>query len=273
MAESTGDAAGAEARGPDDDQIFDEIVEAIQRTAAAPSEAKDADDDGVRQRAIDIVEEVRDDETMREGMKDMQALSFSIGAPLFRGLFAALVAASTASDARKRQWLRTAKDADTGRGNVGCMEFGVPAGPGGPATKAYAVLRPCAADHDLGAQLQKLDSRLGPKARHRLREELSVLRVLGLRVFADMCTRLKRTIAAVLKKVPGDYTIEQFATLTTDPANTTMLTGVPAAGRIGIFIDLESEIETEKPGAGSGGSGSGGGGREETRQGLAASLS
>jgi hypothetical protein len=231
---------------------LDELVAALGRQRGA--EFSEAELAAARARAQEIVAEARnngkDPAELVQGLRDMQNLTISIGLPVPRILFREMVAAARANPGRKKTWGRQlARMSDVQE--TGCIGVDFFDTQTRAANKAYLVLDACGADHDLGAQLDRLFARVGADKRDELREHLSMLIHLGREAYGHMSVAARPILTEIAKKVPAaDGRPLDFLALRVDPANTTLYLDAPGAQRVGIFVRFEDDVDTAFAGAG-----------------------
>lgn len=204
--------------------------------------------DGVQTRAREIVDKARADGTSPlDGMEDMHKLTLSIGVVVPRVLFAGAIAASTATAARKKSWMKQIGNMDP---DVGCIKVDFLNSETGDADVAYLRLEECGADHDLGAQLEKLYAVIKPENRAKVMEQLSMIVFLGRSAYGQMFVKLRPILDKIARKVPANASADAsaekpfaFRDLEVDYANTTLHTTIPGTRRVGIFVRLSAEVD------------------------------
>jgi hypothetical protein len=216
LTEAELDAARARAR-----QIIDE-------TRAAQAEAKAAGDE---------------DAGALAGMQDMHALSLSIGLPVPRILFDQIIEASTATPARKKTWRRQVQAMSDVK-ETGCIQADFFDTRTREKNTAYLVLEECGEDHDLGAQLDKVFSRIAPEKQDEIKKHLSMLIYLGRSAYGQMMMKMMPTLSKAVKKIPIDAEEKEFdpRVLGVDPTTTTLVVTLPGTRRVGIFVRLADEV-------------------------------
>jgi len=246
---------------PNDDvaDLFDELTldELTERAAeaqrAAGTELSEADLDAVQVRAREIIAETRESQRLAAseakasgteaagplaGMDDMHALSLSIGLPVPRLLFSQAINASSATKGRKKAWLRELKVMSDVK-ETGCIQADFFDTQTREQNTAYLVLEECGEDHDLGAQLDKVFSRVAEDKHDDIRKHLSMLVYLGRSAYGQMMMKMVPLLTKLGKKLPDGFDPRQ---LVIDPDNTTLSLNIAGTRRVGIFVRLADEI-------------------------------
>jgi hypothetical protein len=123
---------------------------------------------------------------------------------------------------------------------VGCMEVDFFNAELGRKDKAYLVLDECEADHDLGAQLDKLRRHVAAEKWPEVVRSLSMLVFVARSVY-ETVARDKADL--VRRMCPG---AEGVLAYKVDPSNTTLFVdAIPQ--RIGIFVRMEDEVKNLSP--------------------------
>lgn len=232
-----------------EDLTFDELAEqAAQALHNQTGEVlSDAALDEVRTRAREIVSGTSA-ETPRgalpgalEGMQDMHNLTLAIGLPVPRILFAQMVEAAAASAGRKKVWLRQLKDMSAVR-ETGCIQVDFYDVQAGKKNTAYLVLEECDENHDFGAQLDKVYSRIAEDKQDEIRKHLSMLVYLGRSAYGQMLVKNGPTLAKITQHLPPGDDGKPFdpRVIGVDPANTTLYISLPKTKRVGIFVRFAS---------------------------------
>jgi hypothetical protein len=248
--ETTGDSVA---------DLFDELTigELAERAAdaqrAAGTEVSDADLDAAQVRARTIIAEtrraaadVKESGTMLAhvpapplaGMDDMRDLSLSIGLPVPRILFTQAVGASTATKGKKKAWMRGI-GAMSDVSETGCIQADFFDTSTQAQNTAYLVFDECGDAHDLGAQLEKIFSRVAADKHDDIKKHLSMLVYLGRSAYGQMMMKMAPLLADLGKKLPNDF---DSRLLVVDPDNTTLSLNIAGTRRVGIFVRFASEI-------------------------------
>lgn len=234
------------------DELAENAAEAMRRQNGGAG-LTDADVEAARARAREIIDETRAAESKKApgggaagplaGMHEMHALSLSIGLPVPRILFGQMVEASTATAAQKKAWHRQLKGMSKVK-ETGCIQADFFDTGTQEKNTAYLVLEECGEDHDLGAQLGKIYSRIPPEKQGEIRRHLSVLIHLGRSAYGQMLKKMMPVLHKVGKKIPAQGGDKPFdpCVLGVDPANTTLFIMPPGTRRVGIFVRLADEI-------------------------------
>lgn len=180
------------------------------------------------------------------GAKDAKNLMLSIGLPVPRILLRELVKRAPGLGEKEKKKLGARIERLMGVRETGSIEIKFhDATKNGPNT-AYLVLQECPPDHDLGAQLDKLYSRIPEAKQDEIRKHLSVLFHIGRNTYVSAVEDPANVllVGTLLKHYPKDS--EACPTqLRTDPKNTTLFLH-PEWTRAGIFVRLESELAPAK---------------------------
>ena len=198
-------------------------------------------------RARKLVDEARADPSKnpRDGLEAMRNLALSIGLPVPRILLAEMIKASSASASRKKKLIaRLPKISEVSE--TGCIKVDFPVTKNGKSSHdtAFLVLDQCAPDHDLGAQIYKLFSRISADKQDEIRKHLSMLIALGRRSFGTVVAENKNLLKEIANGLPADFPVTR---LMIDTKNTTFFMAAPCKTRVGIFIRFESELADSLP--------------------------
>ena len=195
-----------------------------------------------RTRARELVAGVRaGEDPPLAGLRDMQLLAQAMGLPVPRILFAEMIARCSATTERKRAFSRGLKDMSP-LTETGCISTDFLDRTTGAAGKAFLVLEPCEADHDLGAQLDPFYARIPPEKQEDIRQFLSMLVYMGRQTFHHMLETKRALVGEITKKLPEGF---DPSALGVDPANTTLFLPPPCSQRVGIFVRYLDEMGTE----------------------------
>jgi len=242
-----------------EDETLEELTDKI---AASQKEAgKDLSEDDIKAaqaRAKTIIQETREAQqlaketsgqadTPLDGMEDMRALSLSIGLPVPRILFAQLVKATTSSTRdQKRDWIRKIMALSEIKA-TGCIQVDFLDNTTKEKNTAYMVLDVCGKDHDLGAQLDKVFSRVSSEKQEEIRKHLSMLIFLGRSAYGQLMVEGTTLLMDIAKTLPPSKNPFDPRQLVVDPTNTTLYLDIPGTRRVGIFVRLASELKEEAP--------------------------
>ena len=211
--------------------------------AGAPADAEPPGADGapdeaaVRARAAQLVAGA--DEDSIAGLRDLQNLTLSMGLPAARALFRHMVDAAGVQGAA-RPLLMAEIRAFSPVTEVGCMQVDFTGTDGAPGV-AYLLLDQCPREHDLGAQLDKLQARVPDKKWPEVLKHLAALLAIGRRVYADLARQQLPLIRRIFGAPAGDPCSPMLA-LRVDPANTTLYLDPDWPLRVGLFVYLDSEL-------------------------------
>lgn len=223
------------------DEVADRAADALsaERRAAGLTDLTEAEREAAEERARGLINEASgDSDGALAGMQDMHNLSLSIGLPVPRIIFGALIEETSAPGGRKKAWRRKLKQMSEVQ-ETGCIQVDI------QDATVYLVLDGCGPDHDLGAELDKVYSRT-PEDRHEeIRKHLSVLVYLGRAAYAQMMIKMDDLLQEVGKKFPAPDSFDPRV-LGIDPANTTFYSPSASERRVGIFVRLSDETGSEK---------------------------
>jgi hypothetical protein len=202
---------------------------------------------------------------LREMRRLQLELTLAVGMAVPLTLIRQMIERAGARAEQAGAWMRQLKRVSVVEG-VGCISVEFPDRRLGRSNTVYLVLAECGADHDLGAQLGKLYSRIPEACQAEIRKQLSILVHLGRAAYRHAVAAMTPAIVAIAecsakKNAGGSSLPDAFSTpntrvnaynpliLAVDAANTTLY--VPRAGprRVGIYVRLAEEVEpaSEKP--------------------------
>jgi hypothetical protein len=221
-----GDAPGGEQRGPTAEEI-----------AAG------------RERAMRMLEGMKPEERkeMAEGMKDLQNTMVASALPAVRTLFHHML---TASDLRGGAKARAAqKIAEFSPiTEAVCLKIDFYDRLAGRARTAYMLLAQCPKEHNLGAQLEKVKTRIVPEKWPQILQHLSMLVFTARSLYAQIATHNQ----ALLQEMVGERQ-KEYSTVKIDNANTTIYLNAGWPNRIGILVRLDDEVGAADEASGAGG--------------------
>lgn len=178
------------------------------------------------------------------GAADMRALSFAIGAPAARVLGGELIRRCGLPEARRRRLARRLEARLAARApDACCITVDFRDAAGAPAA-AYLYLGGCGADHDFGAELERLYARLGPDLeaqqakRAEILKHLSVLVLLGRTAYADVFLTGADLFGPAVAAMPAGF---DPLVLEVAYVNTTLYLRPPCEARVGIFVRFAGE--------------------------------
>jgi hypothetical protein len=216
----------------------DEVAPAATAEATAPATAEATapeDEASLRARAEQFAQTLRREDV--EGLKDIQNHMISMGLPATRALLRQFVEHSTAAGSPEQtRALKAVADLSPVT-EVGCMRVDFHDRIANCGNTAYITLEECPRDHDLGAQLGKLQSRCAEAKWPEVLTHLSRLVFFGRSVYAQSARALQPELGAAFVRYPG---------VQVDAANTTLYLEEAWPRRAGIFVRLRDEIKTPK---------------------------
>ena len=232
-----------------EDVLWEEVVGQATEDRSDGGTLTEDDVQLARTRARSLVQGIREGEAPPlAGLRDMQLLARAMGLPVPRVLFAEMILRCSASAERKRVFSRGLKDMSP-LSETGCISTDFFDRTTGAAGKAYLVLEPCGADHDLGAQLDPFYARIPPEKQDDIRQFLSMLVYMGRQTFHHLLETKRTLVEEITKKLPDGF---DPSALEVDPANTTLFLPPPCTQRVGIFVRYQDEVESAPPPAGGG---------------------
>lgn len=179
-----------------------------------------------------------------EGLKDLRALTLTMGMPSARKILKQLIDFGIAPDPVK-QSLRDAVDRISPEMKEhGCQEITFFNKAKGKEDKIYLVADECDANHDLTAQLNKMAPHIPVARRPEINHHISVLVYIVRSVFAKVVKENESLLKDILRYVPSSERLNINA-LQVDPRNTTLCFHPHTPRRVGIFVKMSDEVEAE----------------------------
>ena len=178
-----------------------------------------------------------------DGMRDMRALTLSLGLPAARLCLKHLVEFGAAPDPVKRS-LCASIDAVSEITEHGCQEVTFYNKAKGREDKAFLLLDECLAGHDLTAQLDRLAPHIAVARRPEINKHLTALVFLGRSAFAKVCEENRPLVADILSYLPAADRID-ISKLYVDPRNTTLCIHPRTPKRVGIWVRFLDELPAE----------------------------
>lgn len=193
-------------------------------------------------RAREMLEE---NPEMREGFRDLQALTLVMGLPATRALLRQMVTRSGIRGAKKGDSLRAIRELSE-YNQHGCMQVDFYNLQQGGMDVAYLMVDECPRTHNLDLQLGKIRDLVRPDVFAQIIKHLSALVFTVRTVYA----KLVSDQIPLLQTFWGEKAdLTPYLNLKVDPANTTLWLVEDWPTRVGIFIRLRSETG-ELPAAG-----------------------
>ena len=254
MATSEQEVTGTHARrdsaadpGPESAKILDKALDrALSDYHDMGRDVSSEDIADVRMRAHRLIQESRargvTGATIRRDQDEMNMLSLAAGLPVPRILFTHMVDCATATPKQKKVWRRTLKKMATNAvaTKTGCIQIKFYDTTECANNTAFFVFDRCGADHDLGAELTKIYSRMLPDKHQAIRDNLSTLLFLGRSAYYHMFTANSEILDKITKRLPEEFNYEM---LRVDLSNSTLCLPPPCTVRVGMYIRFLSEIE------------------------------
>ena len=192
-------------------------------------------------KAKEFIEQVGATEEDREGLRSLQNLTLSMGLPTARACFRAMLEANSAS-AAVRAWATREIAAFSPVTEVGCMQVDYFDKTAGRPATAHLVLDECPRDHDLGAQLARLRSRVNEEKWVEVIKHVSMLVHLGRSIYAQIAERSKPLIRRIYGR-PADHDCAAEMQLGVDSRNTTLFVDPRWPTRVGIFVHINGAAD------------------------------
>ena len=187
---------------------------------------------------VDASPEVRDraralvDTLGAEGAADMRALSRRMGIPVARVFLAEMIRHGPAAE-RDRLAALVAAIPDIGAAaGSGCVQIEF------PTFVAYIMLDACGADHDLGAQLEKIYAHIPEAQQAAVTKHLSFLFGVGRTIYDRVVCENLALVTEIADSLPEGFNPRDVAV---DLANTTMYLAAPCVRRVGLFVDCRKK--------------------------------
>jgi hypothetical protein len=240
----------------DDDAVAGDVVAADDDNVAVADDAiadDTADDDGAGAGAatVSITEEalaaakneVDVDKALaavnlsKDGLQDMQKMFLALGLPLTRIIFEQMVEAAGLAGAEKDVAMRAIAGMSP-LTEVCCMR--VDFNDGAPDT-AYIVFDRCPREHDVGAQLARLQRRLPPEKWNDILKNVS----FQLHMIRMVYGNLARDHSELIRTISGGAP-EKYFDLFVDPATSLLYVDAAWPNRVGIFVWFAAEVDPGK---------------------------
>lgn len=227
-----GDDNVAVADDDGDDTADDDGVIAGAATVSITEEAL-----AVAKNEVDVDKALAAVNLSKDGLQDMQKMFLALGLPLTRIIFEQMVEAAGLAGAEKD----TAMRAIAGMSpltEVCCMR--VDFNDGAPDT-AYIVFDRCPREHDVGAQLARLQRRLPPEKWNDILKNVS----FQLHMIRMVYGNLARDHSELIRTISGGAP-EKYFDLFVDPATSLLYVDAAWPNRVGIFVWFAAEVDPGK---------------------------
>jgi hypothetical protein len=225
--------------------------------AFAGQNTGDVDLEEVQVRAQEIIKESRGSGGSKHfdsvGADEMGKLTFAIGLPAPRIIISLMIEASSATPSRKKTWNRRLEEACGGIKETGCIKIDFHDTINNKKNTAYLVLEECGKNHDMGAQLDKIYTRIQPEKKEDVVGHISMLIHLGQKVYHQVASKMSTVLSEIVEETapssPDGGPFDPNA-LHVDPANTTLHIKSPhELRRVGLYVHIASEDEILQAGA------------------------
>lgn len=183
-------------------------------------------------------EQLLADPGMAAGMKDLQNFALAVGLGTARAALRQLIAAGTASEAKKNALFKAA-DAISPITEPGCQRIDYQDLATGLRRTKYLELDVCDANHDLNAQLDPLKAAIGDEKWPGVLKHLSVLVGIGRSVYTKFAHENPSLMAEIRQWLPEKDKEQDLLTLLVDTTNTTLYVLKHLPRRVGIFAREE----------------------------------
>ncbi len=179
-----------------------------------------------------------------EGIKDYENYVMSMGLPATRAMFRHMLSLSGLRGADKQAVVKEITEFSPVT-EEGCFEVTFYDTIAKTGSTAYLRLAVCKSNHDLGAQLKKLETRCDPSKWKEVLAHLSTLVALGRQVYATIAKDHEK----LLEKLVGSARKKSCMFLSVDRTNTTLYVDPTWSKRIGIYVTMKDEIAAKIPSA------------------------
>jgi hypothetical protein len=200
---------------------------------------KNMDVDSICKKARELASELPSETA--QGLQDMHKLTLAIGMPMTRILFSDMINSGSGTPEAKIKLLKEVKT-ETKTEGLGCIQVEFTDKQTGTARTAYMLLDTCGADHDLGAELDKIYSHIAVDKQEEIKKHMSMILFLGRTIFSQMMVSSANLVRKIAKKLPQDFKANN---ITIDSDNTTLFLGPPCSMRVGLFIRLDTDVCSE----------------------------
>jgi hypothetical protein len=218
------------------------IAQVADRVAArtAAEEGKELSPDelaSVAEKAEKLVKRMENgDASELSGLEDFQKLGQAMGTAVPRVLTEHYIEHSGLGAAQQEVLKKQAAAVFSALPDGGAIELKIREG--GQNVTAYLLLDECPADHDLGAELDKLYSRI-PASRHEeVKKHLSFLVFVG----RQMYTKVIMDNESLYRPLSDRFKFD-IRQLGIDPTNTTLFGGPEWPKRVGIFVKFANSAQ------------------------------
>ncbi len=233
--------SGGEMAGQSDPLLEAKLEEAadlaVERFRAARGDITPDEEAVARAQARRIAE---NPEEFAAGLEQARAVMTSMGLPVPRVLLAEMVEIVEQRgglEPEKLEALRSQVAALSPITEVGSIKFELKQGD--VTSVAHVALAECGADHDLGAELEKIYRRIPSSKKPEVLRHLSALVNAGRRTFGETVERHIDTVRELTAAMPPEFREGPFR-LALDEANTTFSLPAPCTKRVGLHVNLRT---------------------------------
>jgi hypothetical protein len=228
------------------EQADEAMREAVARTLASMAETgQEAPDEetlaAAQAKAREMLREAGGDgDDPAAGINDLRALTSSMGLPAARIAFRHMIKAAGVRGAVKHEALASIK-AFSPITEVGSMKIDFFNRETGKPDVAWLLLDECRANHDLGAQLDKIKPHVAPEKWPEILKHCSTLIGIGRTVYAQLA---KNNLALIRKinGLPASDPCTEYLAYKVDMASSTLYLGAAWPNRIGLFVHLDKDV-------------------------------
>ncbi len=239
----------AEAVAEHKEQADEAMREAVARTLASMAETgQEAPDEetlaAAQTKAREMLREAGGDgDDPAAGINDLRALTSSMGLPAARIAFRHMIKAAGVRGAVKHEALAAIK-AFSPITEVGSMKIDFFNRETGKPDVAWLLLDECRANHDLGAQLDKIKPHVAPEKWPEILKHCSTLIGIGRTVYAQLA---KNNLALIRKinGLPASDPCTDYLAYKVDMASSTLYLSAAWPNRIGLFVHLDKDVPRE----------------------------